>query len=200
MTDYKKLSDAELVALLRVSDPTAFREILQRYSGLLINFVYRRLGDLPLAEDMVSDVWADIWEKGDELELELDKGLEPFIFTVVRNRILDHHKHQKVSQRYIDSFQKYLSTEYNKTDHLVRENDLKRLIECEIAALPENMRKVFLLNRKTDMTRKEIATFLNMPENSVKSNMQRALRFLRLQLNHLLSICSICLLYFFFEM
>lgn len=200
MTDYKILSDAELVALLRASDPTAFREILQRYSGLLINFVYRRLGDLPLAEDMVSDVWADIWEKKNELELELDKGLEPFIFTVVKNRILDYHKHQKVSQKYIDSFQKYLSTEYNKTDHLVRENDLRRLIEFEIAALPENMRKVFLLNRKTDMTRKEIATYLNMPENSVKSNMQRALRFLRLQLNQFLSISSIYLLYLVFEL
>ncbi|SMC98125.1 RNA polymerase sigma factor [Pedobacter nyackensis] len=193
MTDYKELSDVELVDLLRTSDHSAFNEIVKRYSGLLINFAYRRVADLPLSEDIVCDVWADLWEK--RLELVIHKGLEPFIFTAVRNRVLDHHRHQKVSQKYIDNFRDFLSEEYNKTDHLVRYNDLLTLIEREIAALPENMRKVFELNRKTDMTRKEIALSLNMPENSVKSNMQRALRMLRSQLGHFLII----LIYLVFE-
>lgn len=184
MTDYKELSDVELVDLLRASDHRAFNEILKRYSILLINFAHRRVADLPLAEDIVSDVWADLWDQ--RLELVIYKGFEPFIFTSVRNRILDHIKHNKVSQRYIDHFQNYLDNESYKTDYLVRHNDMQMLIEREIAALPENMRKVFELNRKLDMTRKEIADYLKMPENSVKSNMQRALRMLKSQLSHYL--------------
>jgi len=193
MTDYKELSDVELVGLLRTSAHGAFNEIVKRYSGLLINFAYRRVADLPLAEDMVSDVWADLWEKRNDLVIY--KGLEPFIFTSVRNRILDYHKRQKISQKYIDNFRDFLSEECNRTDYLVRHNDMQTLIEREIAALPEKMRKVFELNRKTEMTRKEIAVFLNMPENSVKSNMQRALRVLRGQLGHFLII----LFYFAFK-
>lgn len=184
MTDYKELSNGELADLLKASDHNAFSELLNRYSALLINFTYRRVGDLQLTEDLVSDVWTDLWEK--RLDLTIYKGFEPFIFTAVRNRILDYFRRQKISQKYIDSFQDFVSKEYNKTDYLVRHNDLQTLIEREIAALPENMRKVFELNRKTEMTRKEIAGCLNMPENSVKSNMQRALRILKSRLGDFL--------------
>jgi RNA polymerase sigma factor (sigma-70 family) len=61
---------------------------------------------------------------------------------------------------------------------LIRENDLLALIEKEIAALPEKMRVVFELSRKESMNRKEISEHLGLPENTVKTNMYRALKML----------------------
>jgi len=148
MTDYKELSNVELVSLLRTSDHNAFNEIVKRYSALLINFAYRRVADLPSAEDIVNDAWTDLWKK--RLDLSIYNGLEPLIFTSVRTRILDYHKRQKISQKTINDFGDFLSRAYNKKDHVVR-NDLLTLIELEIAALPENTRKVFERSRKTHM-------------------------------------------------
>jgi RNA polymerase sigma-70 factor (family 1) len=176
--NYQDFSDAQLVDILRIGDASgAFSEILKRYSGILINFTYRRVGDLPLAEDLLHDSFVYLWEK--RLSLQLKNGLESFIFTVVRNRILDYFKHQKVSQKYINDFHKFLSGNESNTDHLIRYNDLSALIDREINALPEKMRVVFELVRKQNMSRKEIAEFLDIPENTVKTNMQRALKILR---------------------
>lgn len=185
LVNYDELPDLELVSLLRTSDHSAFNEIVRRYSGLLINFGYKRLGDLPLAEDLVGDVWADLWEK--RATVNISCALGAFLVTSIRNRFLDYIKRQKISQKYIDNFYNFLSKEHSSTDYLIRHNDLLKLIELEIAALPENMRKVFEMNRKTNMTRKEIAWNLNIPENTVKTNMHRALIILKNRLAHLYS-------------
>lgn len=179
--DYPTLSDVQLMDLLKDGNHAAFTEILKQYTPLLINFAYKRVADLPLAEDLVHDVFVYLWEK--RTQIQLNKGLAPFVFTATRNRILDHFKRQKISQRYIENFRHFLSHEHNTADYLIRHRDLEALIEREIAALPENMRKVFELSRKSYMNSQEISVQLNMPENSVKSNMQRALRILKRRLD-----------------
>jgi len=181
MADYKELSDAELVGLLRASDDAAFIEIFNRYSTLLFSFTYRRLNDKELSKDLVHDAFAGIWEK--RLTVNIPGELAAFLFVVVKNRILDHYKHQKVLHKYADHFQEYLNQTQNNTDHLARHNELSTLIEKEIAALPEKMREVFELSRKTDMNRKQISEYLNMPENTVKTNLHRALKILRSKLH-----------------
>ncbi len=120
--------------------------------------------------------WAVRWKR---LLHSISKGFEPFIFTSVRNRVLDHYKHQKVSQRYLDNFKEYLEQGEDNADYLVRQHDLSALIEKEIAALPEKMRIVFELSRNTEMSRKEIAEHLGIPEETVKTNMHRALKILK---------------------
>jgi RNA polymerase sigma-70 factor (family 1) len=177
MSAYSAYTDHELVDLLKSDDHSAFNEIFERYGPVLISFAYRKVYDVDLAQDLVHDVFTDLWAK--RLSHQISKGFEPFIFTSVRNRILDHHKHRKVSQRYLDNFKEYMTQSEDSADHLVREHDLAALIEREVAALPEKMRIVFELSRHTDMSRKEIAEHLGMPEETVKTNMHRALKILK---------------------
>lgn len=177
IADYKNYSDAQLVDLLREDDHTAFNEILKRYSAILINFTYRRVADLPTAEDFVNDVWVDLWAK--RTQYAYANGFEAFIFTAMRNRVLLHFRRGKVSQRYIDHFKASYCEFHESSDFLIRSNDLSALIEKEVAALPDKMREVFELSRKTSMSRKEISEHLNVPENTVKTNMHRALKVLK---------------------
>ena len=177
MAAYSTYTDQRLVDLLKSDDHSAFNEIFERYGAILISFAYRKVYDMDLAQDLVHDVFADLWAK--RLLHSISKGFEPFIFTSVRNRILDHYKHQKVSQRYLDNFKEYITQTEDGTDHLVRHHDLAALIEKEVAALPEKMRIVFELSRHTEMSRKEIAEHLGIPEETVKTNMHRALKILK---------------------
>ena len=177
MAAYSTYTDRELVDFLKSGDHLAFNEIFERYGAVLISFAYRKVDDVDLAQDIVHDVFTDLWAK--RLLHQISKGFEPFIFTSVKNRILDHYKHQKVSQRYLDNFKEYMTQTADGADHLVREHDLAALIEKEVAALPEKMRKVFELGRYTEMSRKEIAEHLGIPEETVKTNMHRALKILK---------------------
>lgn len=178
--DYTELPDSELIDLLKESDAYAFTEIVNRYHTLLFSFAYRRLDDKEQAKDLVHDAFANIWEKRSMLVIE--GILEAYLVQVVKNRILNHFKHQQVSRKYIENFGKYLNNTQNNTDHLVRHNDLTALIDKEVAALPEKLREVFELSRKKSMNRKDIAEYLGIPENTVKTNLQRSLKILRVKL------------------
>lgn len=191
MSHYNNFSDAELVGLLAEGDNAAFIEVFDRYYVLLFSFACRRLDDKEIAKDLIHDAFADIWEKRETVNIPGE--LAAFLFTVVKNRILDHYKHNKVSQKYIDHFQHYIDNHQDSTDHLVRHNDLLALIEKEIAALPEKMRIVFELSRNETMNRKEISEHLGLPENTVKTNMHRALKILRRKLGY----CSFVVVCFY---
>ena len=180
MADYTSFSDLQLVDLIQAENPRAFNEIFDRYSSILITFSYKKLGDKELAQDMLQSIFADLWEN--KASLNIPGEFRPYIFTVLKNRIFDHYKHEKVSQRYLDHFQNFIGNMEDSTDHKIRHNDLALLIEREIAALPEGMRVVFNLSRNTSLTRKEIAAQLNLSEEGVKTRMHRALTILKRRL------------------
>ena len=177
MNRYSKLSDSELLDQLQRGDRAAFSEIFERYHALLYIFAYKKINDREEAKDQVHELFTAIWEKHQELNVS---GLIlPYLYTVLKNQIFDLYKHKKVSQRYLDTFQGYLNIEPEAADFRVRHNDMTALIEKEIAALPEKMRIVFELSRNTDMSRKEIAEKLGLPEETVKSRMHSSMRILK---------------------
>lgn len=181
---YPKLSDADLVSLLKQDDPNAYAEIFNRYKTLLYIFAYKKTNDREEAKDLVHELFTNTWEKRATANMQV--GLAPYLFGMLKNRIFDLYKHKKVNQRYLDTFQYYLNTENNATDSRIRHNDLNAIIEKEISALPERMRQVFEMSRKTNLSRKEIAEELNVSEQTVKSHMFHALKILKTRLGGLI--------------
>jgi RNA polymerase sigma-70 factor (family 1) len=180
----KTLSDNELLSLLRDGDHNAFTEIYDRYNGLLYVFAYKRLRDREEAKDIIHELFLSLWTN--HQNLTLTTGLPGYLYTAVRNRIINTITHQKIATRYIDSFQHYLDgNKNNNTDHLVRHKELAEFIEKEIEELPPKTRRVFELSRKTNLSRKEIATELQISEETVKSHMHSALKTLRVKLGSL---------------
>jgi RNA polymerase sigma factor (sigma-70 family) len=146
MNNYNNLPDLQLVGLLRDSDEAAFIEIFERYYILLFSFTIRRLNDKAISKDLIHDAFASIWENRETINIQGE--LIAFLFTVVKNRILDHYKRKKITQEYAENFQPYLDQIQNNGDQVVRHNGIQALIEREIAALPEKMRIAFELRRK----------------------------------------------------
>jgi len=173
----KHLSDEELVILLNQSNTHAFSEIFRRYKKDLLPFAFRRIHDMEHSKDLIHDAFTILWTKREKIYIE--GSIRPLLITIIKNKILDFYKHQKISQQYLDNFQSYLENYKDDTDHLVRYNDLSQRIENEILTLPEKIRVVFELSRKNHMNRKEISEYLNVPEESVKTNIRRALKILK---------------------
>lgn len=184
MAAYSGYTDQELLALLKSGDKYAYTEIYNRYEALVYIFTYKRIGDREEARDIVHEVFLYFWEQ--HKDLIFTTGLLPFIYSAVKNKILNRIKHKKISARYIDAFQDYLETSDESADYLLRHNELSALIEKEIAALPKKMRQVFELSRKTNYTRKDIAAELDLSEETVKSHMHHALKLLKAKLGPLL--------------
>lgn len=184
MAAYTKYSDEEILQFLKNGDHRAYTEIYDRYNGHLYIFAYKRLKNREEAKDVIHELFLKLWT---DRELIAEKyTLIAYLYSSLRNRIINLIAHQKVSTKYLESFNQYLVDFCNNdTDFLVRQKGLQQVIEEEIANLNPRTRKVFELSRKSNLTRKEIAAKLEISEETVKSHMHSALKALKMKLGDL---------------
>ncbi|CAH0156427.1 hypothetical protein SRABI27_03466 [Pedobacter sp. Bi27] len=180
MRVYGSYSDSELAVLLTQGDELAFTEIYNRFYGLLFIHANKRLNDDEEAKDVLHQLFESLWVK--RLQVAPDGNLSAYLYTAVRNRVLDVFAHQKVESKYVDSLQDYIDQDHVLTDYMVREKQMALLIEQEIDALPPKMREIFILSRKENKSHKEIAVELGLSELTVKTQVKKALRILKTRL------------------
>ncbi len=188
MADYDKLSDHELVSLLKQRDNAAYKEIYERYWPVLYRHARRMLQNESDVSDVIQDVFVVLWSKCEQLHLTV--SLSSYLYAAVRNRILDLFKRNKVMDAHLDSLKNFPEQQADGADFLIREQELAAIIEQEIAFLPERMRAVFELKRKSNLSYKEIAVEMGISELTVKTQMNKAIKALKVKLGpYLFSSC-----------
>ncbi|RFZ91183.1 RNA polymerase sigma-70 factor [Mucilaginibacter conchicola] len=175
------LSDNDLLTMIVNGDSSAFKELFDRYNALLFIYAHKKIKDKEASQDLVQDVFATIWQNRSRLNIE-HGTVASYLYASVRNRVINVFRDRKIDERHLSSLQNLIRPLNNNTDHRVRERDISRLIDKEIAALPPKMREVFELRRKGHMSNKEIALQLGISELTVATHQKRALRILRIKL------------------
>jgi RNA polymerase sigma-70 factor (ECF subfamily) len=171
------VSDDELLLKAGQGDQPAFMQIYQRYAPLLYVHARKLLRDGHGAEDVVQEVFTNLWQKAGTMQISI--SLSAYLYRAVRNRIFDHMTHTRVRSDYLLSLQNFMEQSGSSTDDYYREKELAAIIESQVACLPEKMRLVFELSRKSELSYKEISTQLNISENTVKKQISNALKILR---------------------
>jgi RNA polymerase sigma factor (sigma-70 family) len=123
----------------------------------------------------------------------MQTSLPSYLFTAVRNKALDLFSHKKVEAKYLASLQNFIEDAGVQTDFLIRENDLKNLIEKEIQSLPPRMKEAFQLSRKEKLSHKEIAHLMDISEQTVSTQIKKALRILRVRLGLIIYLIMLLL-------
>jgi len=180
LTSIHRLTDFELFDLLKADDREAFAEIYNRYKFILHNHAYKKIGNREEAKDIVQDVFSDLWTK--RAFINLHSTLSGYLYTSLKNDILNLFAHQEVKEKYIVSMEAFSRTGNVLTDYRIREKQFSELIENEILALPTKMRKVFELSRKSHLNHKDIAEQLDISEKTVDRQISNALKILRTKL------------------
>lgn len=180
MAVYGTLSDQELTALMREGDRLAYTELYHRYWPLLYRHARKMLQDQDDALDVVQDVFTSLWLKSAELEISM--ALSSYLYSAVRNAVLNFIKRSKLKNTYLDSLADFLEKGEFVTDEQVRYNEFAATIEAEINKLPPKMREIFILSRNLGLSYSQIAAQLNISDETVRKQMYRALKQLRLRL------------------
>lgn len=189
------LSDYELLRLFQNGDDAAYVEIYQRYHKKMYFQAMKMLKDREEVQDVIQEVFIKFLDKRESISL--NTSLSSYLYVAVRNRILDIFSHVKVVEKHQQSLQEFIDQGEYITDNLIREKELAKIIEKQIAALPTKMREVFLLSRNQEMTYLEIAKELDMAENTVRKHITKALKKLRPKLTDYLFITFISLIQLF---
>ena len=186
MSGYHLHTDEELFVLIKEGNHTAYTQVFDRFYSLLYLHALKILLDEDEAKDLVQELFEMIWLKRDSLTV--NGSVSAYLYASTRNMVLNQIAHKKVKTKYLDSLGEFIGQEDYLADFYVREKELKRIIEKEIAALPQKMSEIFKLSRTEYLSHKEIASRLHLSELTVKTQVKRALRILKPKLGFIIGL------------
>lgn len=174
---YHSYTDIELVELLKSGDEASYTEIYNRYKGVLYRHAYKKLKNQHEADDILQEIFTHLWVKRDSFDGQ--NNLVGYLYVSLRNKVLNVIAHRAITYDYETKYQQIADEGTAITDHRVRLNLLKELIEQEVSALPPKMREIFEYSRNKHFSHKQIAEKLDISEKTVRNQINNALKILR---------------------
>lgn len=148
----------------------AFAALFDAYHQQLGEYVFRLTDSVPVTEEIVQDVFIKLWLKRQTLP-QLD-SFTNYLFILLRNQTLSYLRKRATERtRYLE-WAGSLEQPEEAPDETSAE--YSAWIEEAIAQLPERQREVFVLSRYHRLTRQQIATQLDISDNTVKTHLDRA--------------------------
>ncbi len=192
MSDFTKLTDPELLELLKQDKLSAFREFYARYWKKLYGDAYKRLKSKEAAEEVVQEIFTNLWVKRNSLQIHSTLG--GYLHLAVVNQVIDRHRKELVKAKYQEAFKIVHSETDTSTEDNIMLRELVYTIENEVSHLPDKCRSVYELSRVEHKTNKEIALHLGISEKTVENHLTKALKQLRVGLSHYLVLALIFLI------
>jgi RNA polymerase sigma-70 factor (ECF subfamily) len=175
-------NDRILLERLKKGDTTCFELLYSKYSGKLYNYVLNiSKGDCYLAEEIVQNVFVKIWEIYPHIDTE--GSFNSFVYTVGRNMFLNVIKTRIQECLYYDFVIEHENKFENSVEKEVEYKMLEEHIDKLIEQLPPARRKIFILSRMKHLPNKEIASLLDISQNTVESQLNKATQFMRRNLS-----------------
>ncbi|WP_052496291.1 RNA polymerase sigma factor [Pedobacter lusitanus] len=183
MTSYTTISDSDLINLLKKEDRKAFNEIYRRYAGNLINFASSKLYSLDDARDLIQDLFTTLW--ADRHKILITSSIQSYLFTAVRYKVIDKIRKNVTREEYVMIIQSLvIHPDYNPEKEL-EAKDLKKVMDLAILKLPPRTREIYELSRNEYQSITDIASKLNLSEQTVKNQLTTAMKILREALDKL---------------
>jgi len=174
-------NENSLFDLLKQGDEDAFGKIYKLYWTDLYNSAYKRLPEKERCQDIIQNVFTDLWNRRTELNLNNPTA---YLHTAVRFQVLKHIARNPKGNVFAHSIETELISPL-KTDGALLEREVKILIELFIKALPEKRRKIFLLYYYEGLTTAKISTQLNISQKTVQNQLTTATHALKFKLTHM---------------
>ena len=160
-------------------DDDALRSLLSQYHNYLIVVGLRYLNDKQRVEDVIHDLFADLWNSNKEIKITA--GVKSFLRGAVVNKCLAIiRKDKKIDLVAEHSFD--LSDKTPSPDQLIDSDNLKKTIDTIVDGLPDKCKQVFRLSRYEGKSHKEIAEEMNISKKTIENHMSKALKTLKTEL------------------
>ena len=179
-TDTAQQLDAEIELLRRVAqgDRRGFEELYDRFSGVLFSTAYRVLNNQEATEDVIQDVFIQIWEKAPLYNPALGKPMT-WAITLTRNKAIDRLRSTQRRGRLQDEMQREAETfeQFDERSSFDAASGVEtgKLVRDAVQKLSKDQREAIELAFFSSLTQTEIAERLNEPLGTVKARIRRGM-------------------------
>lgn len=142
----------------------------EQYADDIFRYLYVRVKDVQLAEDITADVFTRAWKNIDRFDFKHSRG---WLYKIAQNSLIDHWRKKK--DMHLDEDMEVASDADSLEDQVDTILDAQ-LVRTAIAKLPPNMQSVVTMRFLLGYSAKKTAENLSTTENNVRIIQFRALK------------------------
>ena len=179
-------TDSKLVERIRAGDEVAFELLFRSYYPRLCRFTLRLIRDCSDAEQLVQDVFLNVWEMRESWS---PRGtVRSYLYRAAKNQVLNYLKHRRVVGRVEELEGQHAEIARASLQEDYERKELTVAVQQAIELLPPRCKLVFALHRQEGLTYSEIADVLEISVKTVETQIGRALSVLRTVLRPYLAV------------
>ena len=178
MKDFILYSDEELMQEIKADNMLAFDVLYKKYCKRIYKFGYSILKSPEESENLMQDVFLNLWEN--RHKVEKDSSIKSYVFTITYNSAISIIRKKARESEFIEYLKSMQEINEEEPANIELEyNELTNKLDEIIKALPQRQKEVYLLHKVEGLKYKEIAERLNISENTIENHMSCALKTIR---------------------
>jgi RNA polymerase sigma-70 factor (ECF subfamily) len=163
--------DQALLALIQEGSHHAFAELVQRHSERFYRLAYRHVQNRETAEDIVQDAFLRLWENPANWQPGRNSKFTTWFYRIVVNLSFDWQKKKRPVP--LDEDMPLVDQRETADQAMIRSQE-QRLLEKEIATLPERQRVALNLCFDEGLSNQEAADAMGVSLKALQSLVMRA--------------------------
>jgi len=164
--------DSDLLERIQRDDPAAFDLFVDRYGDRLYGFSARMCGEREDARDTVQETLFQAFRS--LKELKEPKALRSWLYRVASNACLMQRRKEKQDPKRELLLEDLMPQSVEIPEERLLRGELQQQVREAIRALPPQYRIVLVLRDMEQLSTREAAEALDLPESTVKMRLHRA--------------------------
>jgi RNA polymerase sigma-70 factor (ECF subfamily) len=173
-------SDEYLMKGIKAGNMISFDELYRKYSKRLYKFSFSVLKSSEDAENIVQDVFMNLWINRDKIEK--DSSVRYYIFSIAYHSSVSIIRGKLRESKFLEQLNQIQDLLQPPADLQMEYRELDEKLNEIINSLPKRQKEVYLLHRKQGLKYAEIAAALNISVNTIENHMSGALKQIRKKL------------------
>ena len=176
--------DSVLITDYLNGDNASFERLLNRYKNRVYGFVYSKVNNASLADDIFQDTFIKVVKTLQAGNYKEEGRFLSWVLRIAHNLVVDHYRKTNRMPTYessnhtFDIMSSLSETEMNVEFQLI-ENQIHKDLEALIDELPHNQKEVLQMRLYQDMSFKDIAYNTGVSINTALGRMRYAVINLR---------------------
>lgn len=174
-----KLDDLTMMRGIALQDPMSLRAMYDKYSPLVFTIAMRMLHRREDAEDIVADVFWELWEKSSRYD-QTRASPSTYLVTLARSRCIDRTRRKSYRQQMtMGSIDEGAAGTDAPADGVAILDEQRQLVRSALSKLDDTQRQAVEAAYYEGLSHSEIADKLGKPLGTIKTHIRQGLIRLR---------------------
>jgi RNA polymerase sigma-70 factor (ECF subfamily) len=161
-------SDLALVDAIVAGDKYALQTLYGRHHVKVFRFLLRFIRDEALAEDLVSEVFFDVWRQSDRFERR--SQVSTWLMAIARNKALSTLR-KRASEQLDEEVAEFIEDPSDSPEIMMQKQERSEILRKCLEQLSPAHREIIDLVYYHEKSIEEVAEIIAVPTNTVKTRM-----------------------------